>query len=224
MTDYIAYPKAMRKLANRLEATPEELAAWIWMGPKINGLSAYLNANELDPPPRFFYDTLCENEFDYISPLMACWFDAHDIANFKPVDRYITGTALIKRWEKLPHIQPKNFIQAKIEESRLYDHHPIYGGTQGSSPEDHFPPLESGLFQMSEIELIEKEDFGITIPLQSNERDKKLQDAANALAKQWKLDNRKKITKREIAITLAKSDEWGEMIATRIERIISREW
>jgi len=52
---YVAYPKAMHQLAARLGATPEELAAWIWSGPKDGGIAAYMNANELDPPPRFFH-------------------------------------------------------------------------------------------------------------------------------------------------------------------------
>ena len=35
---FVAYPKAMKLLAERLEATPEELAAWVWVGPKHGGL------------------------------------------------------------------------------------------------------------------------------------------------------------------------------------------
>ena len=159
MVTYIPYPKAIKSLVDRFNATPEELAAWVWMTPKNNGLAAYLNANELDPPPRFFYEALDSSEFDYIPPLMACWFKADDIASFKPIDRYITGAALIERWESQPNIQPKDFIQAKIEEARLSDFHPLYGGTQASSPEGHFPPIESGLFLMSEIERIETEEL-----------------------------------------------------------------
>jgi hypothetical protein len=160
MVNYIPYPKAIKSLVDRFNATPEELAAWVWMTPKNNGLAAYLNANELDPPPRFFYGSLDSSEFDYIPPLMACWFKADDIASFKPIDRYITGAALIERWEIQPNIQAKGFIQAKIEEARLSDFHPLYGGTQASSPEGNFPPLESGLFLLAEIELIEIEEFG----------------------------------------------------------------
>jgi hypothetical protein len=52
---YIAYPKAMHQLAARLGATPEELAAWVWVGPGQGGIAAYVNANELDPPPRFHF-------------------------------------------------------------------------------------------------------------------------------------------------------------------------
>jgi hypothetical protein len=161
---YIAYPKAMHQLTTRLNATPEELAAWVWMGPENGGVAAYLNANELDPPPRFRYLTSFgnsgEEDFDYVAPLMGTWFKEPDIANFNPTDRYITGAALIERWSNRPGLQPVAFIQAKIAESRLLDGHPIYGGTQGTYPnEASFPPLASGLFLLSEVTQIELLDF-----------------------------------------------------------------
>jgi hypothetical protein len=157
---YIAYPKAMKLLAHRLDATPEELAAWIWTGPKDGGLAAYLNANELDPPPRFHYNYGNGNDFDYLSPLMACWFGEDDIAHFEPTDRYITGKTLIERWGQQPGLRPEAFIRAKIAESRLLDGHPICGSTQGTCPEQPgFPPLASGLFLLAHVEEIEAEDF-----------------------------------------------------------------
>ena len=55
-------------------------------------------------------------------------------------------------------------------------------------------------------------------------RDMDLQDAANALAAQWRGDNRIVFSKREIAKELAKSDVWKDMTAIRIERIIRKEW
>lgn len=158
---YVAYPKAMKLLAERLDATPEEIAAWVWMGPKEGGLEAYLNANELDPPPRFYYDIGRGDDFDYLSPLMACWFRENDIASFQPANRYITGKALLDRWSKHSGIQPEAFIQAKIAESRLHDLHPICGLTQGTnSRNSSFPPVTSGLFALSDVKDIEAEDFG----------------------------------------------------------------
>jgi len=156
---YMAYPKVMHQLTTRLGATPEELAAWIWNGPKDGGIAAYLNANELDPPPRFLYATGSASH-DYIAPLMACWFKADDIDQFVPADRYITGGALIKRWGQRPGLHVVAFIQAKIAESRLLDIHPIYGETRGTYAEHaDWPPLESGLFPLSQIEQIEVDDF-----------------------------------------------------------------
>lgn len=160
---YIAYPKAMKQLADRLDATPEELAAWVWMGPKRSGLAAYLNANELDPPPRFNYDLGNGDDFDYISVLMACWFNEGDIAHFAPTDRYITGKTLIERWSQQPGLQPEDFIRAKISESRLIDHHPIYGVTQDTDPDvGSFPPMAGALFLLAHVEKIEAEDFSGT--------------------------------------------------------------
>ncbi len=156
---YVAYPKAMHQLTVRLGATPEEMAAWVLAGPKDGGITAYVNANELDPPPRFFYATGSYSH-DYIAPLMACWFKTDDIEKFEPADRYITGATLIERWTKRPGLHAVAFIQAKIAESRLLDIHPIYGGTRGTFAEHaDWPPLESGLFVVSHVERIEAEDF-----------------------------------------------------------------
>ncbi len=156
---YVAYPKAMHQLTARLGATPEELAAWIWLGPKDGGIAAYMNANELDPPPRFFYATGSDSQ-DYIAPLMACWFKVEDIEQFVPANRYSTGAALIERWSQRPGLHAVAFIKAKIAESRLLDIHPIYGGTRGTFAEHaDWPPLESGLFPLTQILQIEVEDF-----------------------------------------------------------------
>lgn len=157
--EYIAYPRAMKRLRERLGATPEEVAAWVFWGETQGGLVAYTNANELDPPPKFgFFYTMGD---DYISPLMACWFRRDDIEAFEPDERYITGKALIERWSKEPDIEPKAFVQAKIEESRLRHMHPNFGGTRATWPEqESFPPMESGLFALSRVEAIEADDFG----------------------------------------------------------------
>jgi len=70
---YIAYPKALHQLQQRLVgATLEELAAWILMGPENGGIAAYRNVNELNPPPRFHFGHFMGE--DYMAPMMACWF------------------------------------------------------------------------------------------------------------------------------------------------------
>lgn len=164
---YVAYPKAMNQLTARLGATPEELAAWVWFGPDEGGIAAYMNANELDPPPRFFYVTGSNNQ-DYIAPLMACWFKVDDIDQFEPTDRYMLGATLIERWGKQPGLHAVAFIQAKIAESRLLDIHPIYGGTRGTfSEKSDWPSLESGLFPLSYVEQVEAEDFDAAIEADS---------------------------------------------------------
>jgi hypothetical protein len=95
-----------------------------------------------------------------VSALMATWFSEDEIAHFEPVERYITGEALIQRWKDKPGLQAEAFILAKIRESRLQDIHPMFGGTRGTFQEhDDFPPLTSGLFMVSQVEQVEAEDF-----------------------------------------------------------------
>ena len=160
---YLPYPKAIRELNRRLGATPEELVAWVLRGPDDGGIAAYINANELDPPPRFQYAAGSESQ-DYMTPLMACWFHVTDIAQYEPADRYIGGKALIQRWSQQLGLTPSGFIQAKIAESRLFDIHPVYGRTQGAYPaHSDFPPLESGLFSLSDVERIEARDFALAV-------------------------------------------------------------
>lgn len=164
---YIPYPKAMQQLVQRLGASPEELAAWIWTGPERGGIAAYVNANELDSPPRFAYAYFVGTS-DYIAPLMGCWFKADDVEQFVPADRYIVGAALIERWNKRPGLRAEAFIHAKIAESRLLDIHPIYGGTKGTfSEQSDWPGLESGLFALAHVLQIEAEDFDDAIETSS---------------------------------------------------------
>ena len=54
---FFAYPKAMRRLKTRLKATKEELAAWVFLGPALDGIDAYVNVDEEEPPLRFDYYT-----------------------------------------------------------------------------------------------------------------------------------------------------------------------
>lgn len=163
---YIAYPKAICRLIDRLGATPEELAVWVWLGPDTGGVAAYLNANELDPPPRFSFSI--GGDHDYVAALMPCWFEEKALSDFEPAERFITGEALINRWSDRPALKPEPFIKAKICESRLEDLHPIYGGTKGTFDEEtDWPPLSTGLFALSKVEAIEAEDFddGAPAPL-----------------------------------------------------------
>lgn len=225
---YIAYPKAMKLLSDRLGATPEELAMWIFMGTGDGGISAFLNANELDIPYRFRYGIGHGNDFDYLSPLMACWFREGEILAFEPTERYITGSALIERWNNLPHIQPEAFIRAKIAESRLLDAHPIYGLTQGSQPGDTSqPPLTMALFDLSHVEAIEQEDFGVEAPAPPEKprghlnHDPELQAQANQIAAEHKTATGRSITREKVAQQLAKQ---LPLDAATIERRIRKQW
>ena len=206
---FFAYPKAMSMLGERLGATREELAVWVSIGPELGGIAAYLNANELEPPLRFHYH-ISLDDVDYLSPLMPCWFIREEVVNFKPSERYMTGSALIERWRQHDAIDPAEFIWAKIAESRLWDLHPIAGQTQASRPgDDAYPPLESGLFAVSEIEAIEETDLdggAADRPAKDPGRfnhDPVLQARANEIAKDLKEKRKRNVTKDEVAKRLA---------------------
>ncbi len=161
---FVAYPSALAHLRHRLKATPEELAAWIFMGPEDGGLVAYLQPGDDERPRRFAFPTgepsRMGGDHDYVPLMMGCWFARQDIEHFEPKARYITGRDLLVRWGGLPGVDAVAFVRAKVEESRLIDLHPVYGGTRISTDDADYPPVELGLFRVADVEAIEAEDFG----------------------------------------------------------------
>lgn len=229
--EYIAYPRAMKRLRERLGATPQEVAAWLFFSETPGRLVAYTNANELDPPPKFgFSDT--EGD-DYVSPLMACWFRRGDIEAFEPDERYITGRALIERWGQHPDIDPRAFMLAKIRESRLLDLHPGWGRTRPTwLGQESSDPLESGLFALSHVKEIEAEDFGLdrldqppvpdAKPAGHLNHDLDLQRKANAIAQNMlKKHGKSYVTRDRVAAALAKDES---MTSGTVARRIRKQW
>ena len=160
---------------------------------------------------------------------MACWFREEDISNFQPIERYILGKALTERWSKQLGIQPEPYIRAKIRESRLMDGHPFYGMTQASRPDyEFYPPLETGLFALSQIKEIEAFDFGSD---ESNaivskhaghlNHDLDMQKQANKIAVELESSRKRPPTKGEVAKKLA--EKLGMSVGS-IERRIRAEW
>lgn len=212
---YINYPEALKILDERLNATPEELAAWIFMGPEHGGLAAFTNANEIDPPPRFYYDSHSGEE-DYVALLAACWFKAEDIANFQPTERYITGKALIERWGKHPGIRTDAFIKAKIVESCLVDLHPTCGGTNAAaSDSSEYPPLEAGLFAMSQVAAVEEANEIIPATQRPTGKESKEVKQQRLAARIVELKNMKV---RNFLETVAKEERLSK---SRIKQILS---
>lgn len=225
VSKYIRYTKAFNLLSKRLNAFPEEIAAWVWESCYKDriGLAAYLKANESETPPRFLF-SYCVGE-DYLAPLMTCWFLADDVFNFKPVNRYIIGKDLIKRWSEQPGIQPEAFIQAMIAELRLRGIHPIYSVTQGSPPDDKFHPLlETSLFLISQIEEIEASEFASdetespihTKPPGHLDYDPEMQERANEIAAEIKTNTKRVPTKGTVAKKLA--TELGKSVEIVLRR------
>ncbi len=163
---YIPYVRALSRWAERFDATPEEVAAWVYFGPEAGGLAAYLSANELDPPPRFFYGTMFlpqRKDWDYVAPLMSCWFRETDVDSFNPESRFITGAVLMDRWAKVPGIRVEAFVAAKVRDGPLLDFHPVTNCTQATEEGDEdFPPITDALFELSHVAEIEVKEFGWT--------------------------------------------------------------
>lgn len=158
---WLSYPQAMRKLADAHDASPEELAGWIW----DDSLMAYLHANELGASEQFTYeaDYVGDMSMDYVAPLSACWFKQEDLEEFEPTCRYITGAALLERWRDLPYFHGAGHIRDLVKAGRLNDVHPIAGATQASFPDElHYPPLTEALFELDAVERVEAEDFGLS--------------------------------------------------------------
>lgn len=159
-----------QKLTSPSASIAHEMAAWMFIG----YLQGYVNVNELGFERPFHFsilslyigDSLNPIGFDYLPSMQGCRFRPDDIRGFDPPERYITGGALVTRWT--PYCFGESGAKAKIHscicESRLVDMHPVYGGTEAGEfqkdPLRPWPPLEMGLFALSEIEAIEADDFG----------------------------------------------------------------
>jgi len=159
---FVPYPVAMRRLKERLDATPDELAMWVFYGAgERGGINAYVNANELNPPDGFAFLPYNGDNADYLRALMGSWFDEAELAKFAPNDRYITGRQLLERWSEYPDLIPSvdGFIAAKISETRLEDGHPVSGFTQWTNLGDMvWPQKDQAVFSLKEVERIEIED------------------------------------------------------------------
>jgi len=160
---YMAYPKAMRKLKERLGATPAELAVWVSLGDEqgYGGIAAYLEVGLTANPPKLEFDVMSPDGYDYIAPLMGAWFVADDIDSFEPASRYIEYPRLVERWSEHGQLEDvEAYIAAKIREARLDEFHPVAGGSELSWPDDEFrhPQKETTLLDMADVEAVETAD------------------------------------------------------------------
>lgn len=224
---FIPYPKAFEILKKRHGATHEDMVAWVFYGPDYVGLLAYLHT-ELAEPWQFSYSAYAGNDkvdsfFDYFSLLMDCNFCKEEIENFQPKEHYMRGEVLIERWSKYPDIHSRAYILGKIKESKLMPFHPICGLTEPTrSARRPLPPIETALFAISEIEEIEKSDFGIQFGADNKQpghlnHDQKMQLRANEIAAEVKMDTKRVPTKNEVAKKLAA--ELGKNTDTVMRRI-----
>jgi len=136
--EYFEYSVIRDWLREKLNASPEEIAAWVFIGPDQGGLAAYTNVNELTDPPRFYFSQ--GDGFDYLSPLQHCWFLRKDLELFKPRYRFITGGNLVERWQAFGGNDVEEYIQGKISEGRLtMPFHPVFGDTRWTNSDEEYP-------------------------------------------------------------------------------------
>jgi hypothetical protein len=167
---FIPYMVAFKRLSDRVGATHDEMAMWVWLSDRNGGLHAYTNANELVPPPDFYFMNFGEAG-DYVADLMCTWFLETDIESFNPKKRYITGAALIQRWGEQLGTKLNAYVKAKIAESVLLDMHPHVGITQWDDSVSS-ASRDSALFELEQVLGIEEEEGIVPVLKRGNESPK----------------------------------------------------
>lgn len=158
-TVWLAFPKALEILKADLNATAEEMAAWIYMGTGNGGLRAWLDQPRLRELNRFYFEPAQSG--DYVTPLIRCWFIEQEILAFQPTERFITGKLLIEKWTPTLGDATLNTVQELVSGGRLMDLHPIQGGTQVSTNDPSSAALDTGLFALSEIAAVESNELSV---------------------------------------------------------------
>jgi hypothetical protein len=96
-SNFISYFEAKQYLEVKLHAAQDEIAQWVSIGAEKGGLNAY-TINESENLSLFRFDPSKIINDDYIKPLKKLYFLPGDLEQFQPATRYITRSALIKRW------------------------------------------------------------------------------------------------------------------------------
>jgi hypothetical protein len=147
----IGLPLALSSLHERLNATQEEIAAWVYLTETGGGLRAYCPRRHPEEFQRFYFNPNMDR--NYISLLFDCWFDEQEIATFTPKKRFISGAMCLKYLSKFNDSEHIKLFPKLIQERKITDLHPIAGTTMASLPSDtSLPDVESGLFVIEEVE------------------------------------------------------------------------
>lgn len=149
----IGLPLVLSRLGERLRASQEEVAAWVFMTECDGGIRAYKPQSQPEEFQRFYFEP--EMELDYKGLMVNCWFDEREITTFEPQERFISGAACLEVLKDLHDGSPSVFLSKLIDAGRITDLHPITGATIASSPTDFgLPKIETGLFSVDELEKI----------------------------------------------------------------------
>lgn len=191
--DFLRFHQVERILAERFGgdavAIGYEMAGWVF----YKELDAYTHVRELGDQCRFRFpethefrqgrDFNPERPYEYLPLLERCYFKKSDIARFVqlgPVHRYISGTALVERFERLrgSKDRAKALIVSGIEESILVAFHPIYGGPDVEEilPQEgldySLPPVDLCLYFLDGVLAMEaNESGGIGVSVDSSAAD-----------------------------------------------------
>lgn len=162
---YLAFPKAFAALRDRIGATENEIACWLF----FDQIKAYGHVHTFQPPPEISlmgvaltdWTQAGKGEFPYLNVLEGAFFLISDIEKFEPPTRYLSLEDLVRRW--IPHRRSQeatiSFILSRINQSRLIDFAPGLGQTELSSNLRPAPPSEWAMFDLTQVVSIEATDF-----------------------------------------------------------------
>lgn len=154
---FVPYFEVEQHLETRLQATPDEIAQWVSVGTEQGGLNAYM-INKHDTEPRLFTFEPRHfiNDDDYTAPLLRLYFLLDEIEQFHPDKRYTARRALVERWTGFlgDKAQAISFIEARANESRLTEFHPIVGVVESEGQ-----LFRNGLFDLNDVRQVESEWF-----------------------------------------------------------------
>jgi hypothetical protein len=156
---FVPYFEVEQHLETRLQATPDEIAQWVSLGTEQGGLDAYtINKHDTESRLFTFEPRHFINDDDYITPLLRLYFLPNEIKQFHPVKRYIARQVLIERWTGFlgDKAQAISFIEARANESRLTEFHPIVGVVESEGQ-----LFRNGLFDLNDVGQIESEWFKV---------------------------------------------------------------
>ncbi len=153
-TPRVHYLRAKALLRERLQAGPQEIAMWVFMGQLIAW-----RGQELDSP-RFYFEWMPGEDYDYVSRLVDTSFSGEQLELFEPYERWLTHEELINRWStSMSRAEALSLIRSRMISGELAAAHPL----TGMPSDDSEPGLEDCLFSVTDAEQLQAE-FGVEPP------------------------------------------------------------
>jgi hypothetical protein len=154
--DYVSYAKAREFLAKKLGAAEVEVRQWIFLGSSHGGLDIYV------PPMdrrRNWSRTRIESSptHDPTDFLARCYLRNHELATFRPQERYISWVDLKGRWASLAGSEQEAaaLIDEEVAAEALVPLHPVTGVAGLGISE--LPDLSESIFDLAHVEGVERQ-------------------------------------------------------------------